>query len=78
MCGLTCGVECPRISVRDRSSLGLMTRQSSPDLRLEGSELSSAAAVDPTALAARVVAVRIGSGWTNVPDRSALAAAARY
>jgi hypothetical protein len=29
-------------------------------------------------LAARVVAVRIGSGWTNVPDRPALAAAARY
>jgi len=30
------------------------------------------------ALAARAVAVRIGSGWNNVPDRPALAGAARY
>ena len=31
----------------------------------------------PTALAARVAAVRIGSGWTNAPDRSFVHDAAR-
>jgi hypothetical protein len=40
--------------------------------------LASGGAVAPTALAARVVVVRIGSSWTNVCDRSSLDATARW
>jgi hypothetical protein len=40
--------------------------------------MSSAGAIDPTALAARVVVVRIGSSLTNVCDRSSLDAIARW
>jgi hypothetical protein len=50
----------------------------SPDLRLEGSGLSSAAAVDPTALAARGEAVRIGSSWTNILGRASVDGTARW
>jgi hypothetical protein len=40
--------------------------------------MSSAGAIDPTALAARVVVVWIGSSLTNVCDRSSLDATARW
>src|SRR6476469_7139051 len=45
---------------------------------MTGGRAASPSAVNATALAGRVVAVRIDSGWSNVPDRPALAAAAGY
>jgi len=47
-------------------------------LRSEGLGMSSAGTMDPTALAARVAAIRIGSGWTNVAGRSFRDGTARW
>jgi hypothetical protein len=61
-----------RLSVRERPFVTgvnglLMAGCLSSVPRQRGFGLTSAGAVNPTALAARVVAVRLSSGWTNVP-----------
>ena len=74
--GLTCEAGYPRVTVRDRSSPRLMAADGPtvfgwPTPR-KGLSLTSASAIDPTALAARSAAVPTGSAWTNVVDRSSL------
>jgi hypothetical protein len=58
---------------------GPLMAQRSPGMTcVSRSRLISADAVNPTALAARVVVAWIGSSRTHVPDRSSLDATARW